>query len=155
MDKRARAGQLLAELGDTLKLDTLKLDESSDSCALLFDDELLLNIEYVKDTGRLVLTSRLGELPREDAEPLLRELLVADLYWHRTGGATLGLEEHTGAVMLSYEQSVLEVDRQGFETLVETFLNQAERWTRRIAAKPTSAAVSTALGARAGQMIFG
>ncbi len=134
------------------------LDDATDSTALLFDGKLLLNIEYEKDTGRLVLSSPLGELPQENPKPLLRELLVADLYWHRTQGATLGVDEHSGNVMLTQAQSVVEMDRQGFETLVETFLNQADRWSWRIAAKPSGtdgAAVSTTLGDRGDPMIFG
>jgi hypothetical protein len=63
--------------------------------------------------------------------PLLRELIVANLYWHRTQGATLGLEEATNGVILSYAHGVGELDRQGFETMVETFLNQADKWSRR------------------------
>ena len=134
------------------------LDDATDSTALLFDGKLLLNIEYQKDTGRMVLSSPLGELPQENPKLLLRELLVADLYWHRTQGATLGLDEHSGGVMLTQAQGVVEMDRQGFETLVETFLNQADGWSRRIAEKPTdadSAAASTTLRDRGGQMIFG
>ena len=158
MDKRARAQQLLAELGKTLKIESLMLDDATDSAALLIDDKLLLNIGYEKDTGRLALSSPLGDLPDENPRPLLRELLVADLYWHRTQGATLGLDEHSGGVMLTQAQGVGDMDRQGFEMLVETFLNQADRWSRRIAEKPTdadSAAASTTLGDRGGQMIFG
>jgi len=158
MDKRAQAQRLLAELGETLKLDKLTLDESTDSCALLFDDKRLLEIEFEKDSGRLVLNCALGELPPGDAEPLLRELLVADLYWHRTRGATLGVDEHSGQVMLTQAQGVVELDRQAFEALVETFLNEADRWSSRIAAKPSSAdgaAASATLGDRGAPVIFG
>ena len=159
MDKRARAQQLLAELGQTLKIESLRLDDSTDSCGLVFDGELPLDIEYEKDTGRVVLRSPLGELPEDNAEPLLRELLVADLFWHRTKGATLGLEAHSRRVMLTQAKSVVGLDRREFEMLVETFLNQADKWRWRIAAKGSEsadgAAVSTALGNRSGPVIFG
>src|SRR5262245_12217371 len=108
MDKRERAGQLLAELGETLKIEQITPDESKVGTVLVFDDHITLSIDFKEDTGCLVLSSNLGELPEDNAEPLLRELLVADLYWHRTAGATLGLDEDTGTVVLTQAQNVTE-----------------------------------------------
>ena len=64
---------------------------------------------------------------------VLRELLAANLYWHRTNGATLCLEEGTGGVILVYAHSVSDLDASGFETVMQNFATQAERWTRRLA----------------------
>ena len=133
MDKRDLASRLLADLGNTLTVGPLALDPATQSCVLVFDGNLILNIEYDPGTQRLVLSSYLDELPTEGAEPLLRELLAANLYWHRTRGATLCLEEGTGGIILTYPCSVAELDSQAFETAVENFANQAEHWTRRIA----------------------
>ena len=158
MDKRALADQLLAELGDTLTLRELKLDEATQSCILLFEGDLVLNIEFDDASGRLLFSSYLGELPEENAEPLLRELMAANLYWHRTGGATLGLEEDTGGVILSQAHEVGELDRPGFEKVVETFVNQAEKWSARIASQEPVAdghAAPAAQAVNASPMIFG
>ena len=114
MDKKALAQQLLDGFGKTLTVGALTLDERTSSCVLIFDEQLVINIEYDEQTQRLVLSSYLHELPATGAEPLLRELLAANLYWHRTNGATLCLEEGTGGVM-------------------QNFATQAERWTRRLA----------------------
>lgn len=132
MDKRDLASRLLTSLGNTLTVGPLALDPTTQSCVLVFDDDLILNIEYDPGTERLILSCYLDELPAQDAEPLLRELLAANLYWHRTRGATLCLEEGTGGVILTYPCSVTELDSHAFETVVENFANQAERWTRRI-----------------------
>ena len=132
MDKKALAQQLLNALGETLTVGALTLDERTNSCVLVFDDTLIINIEFDAQTQRLVLSSYLHELPATGAEPLLRELLAANLYWHRTGGATLCLEEGTGGVILAYAHSVSDLDGASFEALVENFANQAERWTRRL-----------------------
>jgi Tir chaperone protein (CesT). len=140
MDKRALASRLLADLGNTLTVGPLALDEATHSCVLLFDGDLVVNIEYDDPQGRLVLSSYLDELPRENAEPLLRELLAANLYWHRTRGATLCLEEGTNGILLTYSHSVTELDSASFETVVENFVNQAERWTRRIGQAKQAAA---------------
>lgn len=133
MDKKALAQQLLDGFGKTLTVGALALDEYTSSCVLIFDEQLVINIEYDEQTQRLVLSSYLHELPATGAEPLLRELLAANLYWHRTNGATLCLEEGTGGVILAYAHSVSDLDAPGFEALLENFVNQAERWKSRLA----------------------
>jgi len=132
MDKRELANQLVSGFGNTLTVSGLSLDERSNSCVLAFDDEFLLNIEYDIPTERLVFSVYLDELPEIGAEPLLRELLGANLYWHRTRGATLCLEEGTNGVILVFSRSVAELDAPGFETLVENLLEQAAKWRARI-----------------------
>ena len=134
MDKQARARQHLAELGETLNVERLTLEESDTTCVLFFEGDIVLNIEFDDDSGCLVLSSYLGELPEQNAEALLRELLEANLDKHRTAGATLGLEEATGGVILCQAQDVDEIDRLGFEALIEGFVDQAENWSRFIAA---------------------
>jgi hypothetical protein len=132
MDKRDLASRLLADLGKTLTVGALALDPVTQSCVLMFDGDLILNIEYDPASERLVLSCYLAEVPAQGAEPLLRELLAANLYWHRTRGATLCLEEGTGGIILTYACSVTELDSPAFETVVENFMNQAERWSRRV-----------------------
>lgn len=60
--------------------------------------------------------------------------MVANLYWHRTDGATLGLEEATNGVIMAQARSVSDLDDASFEKFVETFVNQSERWKKRLAA---------------------
>ena len=79
MDKKALAQQLLDGFGKTLTVGALALDEYTSSCVLIFDEQLVINIEYDEQTQRLVLSSYLHELPATGAEPLLRELLAAFL----------------------------------------------------------------------------
>ena len=134
MDKRDLASQLLAHFGNTLTVGVLTLSPETNSCVLVFDENIVLNIEFDPHSERLVLSCYLGELPRENAEPLLRELMGANLYWHRTRGATLCLEEGTGGVILTYPCSVTELDGPAFERVVENFVNQCENWSRRVAA---------------------
>ena len=65
MDKRALADQLLAELGDTLTLRELKLDEATNSCILLFEGDLVLNIEFDDASGRLLFSPTSASCPRK------------------------------------------------------------------------------------------
>ena len=133
MDKRTLASKLIANFGTLLTLPELTLDEHSNSCVLLFDGDIVLNIEFDGETGNLILSAYLNELPLEAPEPLLRELMIAMLYWHRTDGATLGHEDATNGVILAQARAVTELDDASFEKMVEAFVNQAERWKKHIA----------------------
>ncbi|WP_263768597.1 type III secretion system chaperone [Propionivibrio soli] len=157
MDKRVVANKLVADFGKTLTVPNLELDAQTNSCVLVFDGELLLNIEYDAAVERLVFSIYLEELPKEGAEPLLRELMGANLYWHRTRGATLCLEEGTNGVILVYSRSVNELDGPGFEALVENLVGQAEKWRRRIKESAPAVAPSAApvLGDTGFRPIFG
>lgn len=145
MDKRNLAQKLITNFGAMLTLPELTLDEKSNSCVLLFDGDIVLNIEFDDASAQIILSVYLDELPPAHAEPLLRELMVANLYWHRTDGATLGLEEATNGVILAQARTVTELDDGSFEKMVEAFVNQAERWKKRIAAAKAGAPAETAM----------
>lgn len=161
MDKRQLADKLIANFGKVLTLPDLKLDDKSNSCVLLFDGDIVLNIEFDDATAQLILSVYLDQLPEQKAEALLRELMVANLYWHRTDGATLGLEEATQGLILAQARSVTDLDDPSFEKLVETFVNQSERWKKRITAFKDSGSPEAVLPAmdlmphRDGAQIFG
>ena len=57
MDKKALAQQLLDGFGKTLTVGALTLDERTSSCVLIFDEQLVINIEYDEQTQRLVLSA--------------------------------------------------------------------------------------------------
>lgn len=161
MDKRQLADKLIANFGKVLTLPDLKLDDKSNSCVLLFDGDIVLNIEFDDATAQLILSVYLDQLPEAKAEALLRELMVANLYWHRTDGATLGLEEGTQGLILAQARSVTDLDDASFEKLVETFVNQSERWKKRIASVRDSSEPEKVMPAldlmphRDGAQIFG
>jgi len=145
MDKRNLAQKLITNFGAMLTLPELTLDEKSNSCVLLFDGDIVLNIEFDEASGQVILSVYLDELPPLQAESMLRELMVANLYWHRTDGATLGLEEATNGVILAQSRTVTELDDGSFEKMVETFVNQAERWKKRIAAAKAGAPAESSM----------
>ena len=142
MDKRQLADKLISNFGNLLTLPALKLDDKTSSCVLLFDGDIVLNIEFDEASGQMILSVYLDELPGDNAESVLRELMVANLYWHRTDGATLGLEEATGGIIMAQARNVGELDDASFEKFVETFVNQSERWKKRLAAARSGLAVN-------------
>lgn len=139
MAYRELAQRLVTNLGNVLALPELKLDEGTSSCVLLFDEDIVLHIEFDEAGSQMILSAHLGGLPPDSAEPLLRDLMVANLYWHRTDGATLGMDNATNAIVLAQAHSVTELDDAAFEKWVETFVNQAERWKKHIAGSEPAA----------------
>ena len=154
MNKREMAQRLVAGLGRDLGLETLELDARTNSCVLMFQGDLLVNLEYDAATGRLVLSSYLDEVPATGAEPILRDLMSANLYWHRTQGATLCLEEGTGGILLVYGHAVSDLDAAGLEAVLENFVNQSEAWTARIAAQKTGLLAQAAPPADTGSILM-
>ncbi len=161
MDSREHANELVKEFGAMLTVEDLQLDAETNSCVLLFDEDILLNIEYDAPADRIVFYGYLGELPGSNAEPILRDLLSANLFWLRTHGATLALEEGTNGIIIMYAHALGDLDKAKFETVVQNVVQQAENWKKRIAglkakssAKDTEAAAADA-ARPSGPVIFG
>lgn len=134
MNDREKTERLVAALGSRIGLDTLALDPETNSTVLVFDGNVIVTLEYDTRAARLVFSSYLGELPVVGAEPALRELMAANLYWHRTRGATLCLEEGTGGIILAYAHPIGDLDADRIEAVLENVVNEAERWSARLAA---------------------
>ncbi|WDP86403.1 MAG: type III secretion system chaperone [Desulfobacter sp.] len=131
MDKRDIANQLVIELGKTLTLPDMTLNEQN-YAALLFDDNILLNMEYDAIQDRMMLYVYLDELPIEGSEFLLRKLLAANFFWYRTQGATLSLEEETGGILISYAHQLNDLDSGKFEDICNNFVQKASEWKNKI-----------------------
>lgn len=56
MDNRQLADKLIANFGTLLTLPDLKLDEKTSSCVLLFDGDIVLNIEFDGASGQMILS---------------------------------------------------------------------------------------------------
>ncbi len=161
MNHRLIAEQLITGLGKTLNLPELKLDEVTHSCVLLFDQDIVLNIEYDEAGAQFIVSSYLDEVPADDPEPVLREVAVANLYWHRTGGATIGLEDLTNGLILADRRLIATLDDSSFEKWVEGFVNQTEHWKKRLPdvkagiKDPAGASAAHPMAGQDGAAIFG
>ncbi|RYG11199.1 MAG: CesT family type III secretion system chaperone [Burkholderiales bacterium] len=138
MENRLLAQQLVVELGKTLTVPDLALDESHSHCVLVFGDDLVVDMAFEEESGRLMLSCWLDELPAGNSGPLLRELLGANLYWHRTQGAVLAMEESSNGVILTYGVHVVETSAAEFEELLHAFVDMAEHWRARVRSTATA-----------------
>jgi hypothetical protein len=123
--------QVMADFGKTVGLDDLGLDEQ-DYCCLVIEQDLVINIEFDEAGERLMLYSKVGR-PGPDREAELTKILQANYLGRGTGGATLGLQPESGAVVLSREVPTAGIDVPSFSASLENFVNVAEAWTRRLA----------------------
>ncbi len=139
MDNREKANQLVMTFGNMLTVKDLHLSEETNSCVLVFDGDIILNIEYEESRERMIFSVYLDELPEDNAEPLLRELMGANLYWHQTRGATFCLEPGTGGLIMIYPHGVDQLTDVMFETVVQNMVDQAEFWKNKIADMKTQA----------------
>ena len=131
MNDREMANQLIKGLGETLTVPDMQLNEQ-DSCSLLFDEDILLNMEYDPAGARILFYIYLDELPEDNPEPILRAALAANLFRTHTQGATLALEEGTGGIILTYAHRLADLDSPVFETVVENVVQTAEDWKKRL-----------------------
>jgi hypothetical protein len=135
-----RLQQVLGEFGATVGLEDLRLDEAG-HCVLAIDDTLVVNLELDAAKGSAVLYSWLG-VPTGDLPEIYGQLLQANYLGQGTGGATLGLQAETGGIVLSQSVALEHLDLPRFNTALETFVNQAERWSERLAQPAPEAAAA-------------
>lgn len=91
MDNRDAFNSLLAEFGTKLGK-TLNLDEN-DSCAIIVDGEVVVNIQYLHIPEMVLLWSTVGILPEDEfSGDRALYLLEKQDFWQGTKGFTLGLD---------------------------------------------------------------
>lgn len=121
---------VLADFGAAIGIPDLRLDEDR-RCNLMVDD-VAVSFELGRGDESLYIYSRLGPTPDGDVDALLTALLHANYSFEDTRGSTLSIDPQTGAIVLTREER-LEFLRLGtFESVVETFVDVAERWMHRI-----------------------
>ncbi len=80
----------LTQLAQELKLgEDLALDEKN-RCFLMFDDTMLVEIEYKATDEVFYLKGNLGNVSESKIKLIYPKLLESNLAWRETNGATLG-----------------------------------------------------------------
>ena len=130
MAERDVLQQIIGDFGKTVGLDDLELDAEG-YCCLVIDKDLVINIEFDEPEARLMLYSKVGA-PSADRQAGLVAIMEANYLGRGTGGATLGLQPESGAIVLSRDVPITGMDLPGFSGALERFVNTAESWTRRL-----------------------
>ena len=119
--------QLLSELGQAVGLPDLAPDKDN-YCCLGFDDKIVTHLQYNEESEVLMLFAQLGTIDEDKTADIYPRLLKANLFWQGTGGATIGVDDETREVLLSYQVAMRLIDFSKFQELLEGFINTAELW---------------------------
>ena len=128
---------LLAQLGKSMQLDDLQLDEDG-FCSVGFDDRITITVHSDSEAGTAVFSAEIGTIPPDNELDLYRAMLQANFAWNQTGGiGTLCLapdDENPAPRMASimHQTPVRSLDEASFQNLFDQFLETAEAWTNYI-----------------------
>lgn len=123
--------KLIQEFGKTIEIPNLTLDEQG-YCCLQFDN-ITTHLQYNEESEQLVIFVNLGPLSADTTPQGVANLLAANLFWMGTRGATLALEPEINNVHILDKIRVRGLDNTAFLKWIETFVDTAEKWTKRIA----------------------
>ena len=133
---------LLSALGNEIGIADLSPDDNG-ACSLFFD-ELVVNMEYHKESNLLHLYSHLGTLPGDGREELFVRMLEANCFYRGTQGGTLAIDEEADAALLFYQTPVDLLNEADFLRIVENFVNVADTWSGQLSGSGEHVAASEA-----------
>ena len=119
--------EILAALGRQMGIDGLGLDENL-TCRLVFDDAVVVDMEYAEAPNTLFLYTNPAPLPIADRAEFYEKLLEANMFGQDTAGAVFAVNEVAGGIVLFYSLDLAGTDFEGFYQALETFVNTAEAW---------------------------
>ena len=143
IDSRGRLDELLAEFGRAAGVPGLATEDNG-VCQLVFDGRTRVNL-LADETSHLVSWSDLGILPAGRTEPILRSLLQANLFWHGTHGATIGLMPEGDMAVLALRRPIEGLDAAGLREVVELMVETVPALARIVAGEGAEAPAATPL----------
>jgi hypothetical protein len=138
MDLETYVNDLLQAIGQSLDLPGLALDGNG-HCVLLFDDKVVLNMEFDREKELLIIYSYIGEVPYEGREIIFETLLESNLFWKDTQGATIGIDKQTQTVVLAFPMELPLKKKENFEERLALFVDITESWINKLEKMSTEA----------------
>ena len=124
------AQHLLSELASQLGLTSLELDENR-VCRLIFDKQMVVDMEVPEDESALQLFGIVGPLPVDGREPVYQQLLEFNMPTDEPS-APYGAVDVESAEVLLCQSVTLPTSVGTFSQLLEAFLNQLESWQEQL-----------------------
>ncbi|WDP83773.1 MAG: type III secretion system chaperone [Desulfobacter sp.] len=133
MDIAKHADDLLDHLGSVLNLTNLKFDDNN-QCFFTLEKKMVFML-YLDDEemNSIIINLPMGMLPEnENRERLMYEMLCGNYCWGITDGATIGVDEETAVISLSYlVQLPLQAQGQMVD-IVAKLVAVAQYWMKKI-----------------------
>ena len=126
--------KLLAEFGASIGIPELQTDDEN-RCNLMFD-EVAVSFELSPDEEAVYLYAYLGDVVPGNNHALFASLLDANYLFRGTGGATIGVDEASGRIVMIRSEDLSAMRLSRFQSLVEEFINLAELWQKKLAEVP-------------------
>jgi hypothetical protein len=124
---RDEANRLMAELGASLQVPDLALDESG-AVALSIDETISLRIGHDSQSGDVALSATLGGVGATPAR--LARALSASFCWTGADGAVFGFDKASGQLVLQRHCPGGSLDLAGLTGALESLVNHTEAWTK-------------------------
>lgn len=124
---REEADRLMTELGATLQVPGLALDESG-AVALSIDETISLRIVHDAQSGDMLLSATLGGVAATPARQA--RALSASFCWIGADGAVFGLDKASGQLVLQRHCPGPSLDLAGLTAALESLVNHTESWTK-------------------------
>ncbi|WP_299009080.1 type III secretion system chaperone [uncultured Shewanella sp.] len=122
----------LTDYAASVGMDNIQLDKNG-YCCLNFKEDLLLNIQWHKNSERVVFYIHCGVLTEDGNIEIYRDLLGANLFWQDSGGATLAVDKESNEVWLMDKKLLASFDNvNDFSRYITSIVNIAEQWQRRL-----------------------
>lgn len=111
------------------------------SWAIQYSDETVVIIEASEEPARMVLSSELGS-PNDSLQlPIYETLLCYNLLWRETGGVKIGLAGPKGALILSCELCLENLNLMDLQEGLSTFTSIVRTWSKYVTGESTDAPV--------------
>lgn len=118
---------LLSELGQNVGLKELAPDEDH-YCCLGFDEKIIVHMQYNVENSLVMLFAQLGSVDADKESNIYPKLLKANLFWQGTAGGTIGVDDESREIILSYQFPLSVLDFPKFQEILENFVNTSELW---------------------------
>ena len=130
-EMKEHVNELLRHIGEGLNLPDLCLDDNN-HCILLFDEKIVLNMDFDEEGEKLVIYAYIGEIPLECREVIFEKALEGNFFWNETDGGTLGIDKQSQSLVLAKSFSLPLNDFNVFEDQLASFVEIVEKWISRI-----------------------
>ncbi len=128
---KEQVNELLKHIGEGLNLPDLCLDDNN-HCILLFDEKIVLNMDFDEEGSKLVIYAYIGEIPLECREAIFEKALEGNFFWNETDGGTLGIDKQSQSLVIAKAFILPLADFNAFEDQLASFVEVVEKWITRI-----------------------
>ena len=122
----------LNQLAQELKLEEKLVLDEKNRCFLLFDETMLVEMEYRPDSNTFQFKGNLGNVSENKIKEIYPKLLESNLGWKETNSATLGLQQYSEKVLLIQNIPMEACDYAHFNKHLESFVNTFEYWVKNL-----------------------